>query len=266
MSLGPEMETLYDGPAMVKSSRFDLPAGVTWEGGIAGFMLSGPVNEAKVLRSDVMACKAYVTEIDTVLLPFQPRKIMRSRISSGAAVGADQCVVNANSIIQGKIISRSKAKNVGACCDACETNDNCNAWVYCAMEAGCRLPDGESLMPFGTCQLRRSANIVRGNMPNFEHFNSSTTFTVSGWIPGAKQLEQIVDIANLGNTASRNASSENRPSTSSQKEPSKRETSSDDVVLKTASSSNVSKNTEQEENAESESPIGPLVNLFTIAG
>lgn len=211
MSLGLEMETMYDGPAQIKSERFDLPSDVTWKGGLNGFELSGPFNSAKVLSSDDMACKAYVTVIDSVLLPFEPSDVSGATIASGASVGAPQCVVSPNSIIMGDEISTSTVKDVGACCDACSSSGGCNAWVYCAMESGCVLPDGSSVMPSGTCTLKRSPNVQEGRFPNYSYSDSKSTFPVSGWIPISKQLEQI-----SGGSASNNVDLGNNRSSQDQ--------------------------------------------------
>ena len=207
MSLGPEMETLYDGPARIKSEQFDLPSDVTWKGGLTGFTLSGPVNEAKVLRSDITGCKSFVTEIDAVLLPFDPSTLSGSAaLASGEAVGADQCAVTPNSIIIGDDISSTNVKTIGECCESCASVANCNAWVYCAMEDGCAMPDGDTRTPFGSCTFKRSKNVASNSQPNYEQFDASTTFVVSGWIPSSSQKQATGN--NTGSAASSNASTQ----------------------------------------------------------
>lgn len=69
MALGPEMETMNTNAAPLQSSKFPIPANTTWEGGLSGFTITGAKNSAKVLQSDINACKGYVTFIDSVLIP-----------------------------------------------------------------------------------------------------------------------------------------------------------------------------------------------------
>ena len=69
MSLGPEMQTWNQNAGPLKSSKFNLPQNTTWRGGLTGFDIIGANNKAKVVQSDIPACKGYVNIIDTVLLP-----------------------------------------------------------------------------------------------------------------------------------------------------------------------------------------------------
>lgn len=69
MSLGPQMETLNTGAPPLTTSKFTLPADVTWRGGLTGFQVIGASNSANVVQSDINACKGYVNMIDSVLLP-----------------------------------------------------------------------------------------------------------------------------------------------------------------------------------------------------
>jgi hypothetical protein len=187
MSLGPSMETLYDGPERVTSQKFNLPSDVTWQGGLTGFTLSGPANEATVTRSDATACKAYVTEIDAVLLPFDPEDVSSgSATASGAAVGADACVVMPNAVIVGSDVSTSTQSTIGDCCDACASADGCNAWTYCALDGGCLLGDGTTKLDGGTCILKQSPNIADDREPDYLYQDAMTTFAVSGFIPTAR--------------------------------------------------------------------------------
>ncbi|KAL4426862.1 hypothetical protein ABPG77_006648 [Micractinium sp. CCAP 211/92] len=102
LSLGPKLYTLSDGPQTLNSSRFALPADVTWRGGLTGFTISGPFNAATVVKSDVQACKAFVTLIDTVLLPFDPAG--PEPTDAAALLGVQGCAVLPNSLIAGQEI------------------------------------------------------------------------------------------------------------------------------------------------------------------
>ena len=99
--MGATLWTAADGPTPLKAARMALPSGASGYGGLTGLKLQGPVNSATVVGpSDLMSCKAYLTMVDTVLLPFdlgaQP-----AGASLGAALGAPQCTVQANAALNG---------------------------------------------------------------------------------------------------------------------------------------------------------------------
>lgn len=94
-----------------------LPPNATSDGGLTGLALHGPVNSAHVVGpSDVGACKAYVTMVDAVLLPFDPATLPAatqgaSPVALGAALGAPQCGLQANARINTTDVIRDGTAN-----------------------------------------------------------------------------------------------------------------------------------------------------------
>lgn len=99
MAVGAKLWTSYDGNATLQTIKTALPANTTAYGGLTGLQITGPVNKATVVGpSDIMACKAYLTMIDTVLLPFAPASVPADG-DVGAVLGAGQCVLQANAAL-----------------------------------------------------------------------------------------------------------------------------------------------------------------------
>lgn len=147
LSVGATVYTLFDGVANLKTAKKALPAGTTAQGGLTGIVISGPVNSATVVESDIRACKTFITIIDEVLLPFDPTGIDASNDSGalGAALGAGTCSVvpnaqiNATTLVQG---GSNPQASPAACCASCAANAECNTWSYCGLAGGCRFPEG----------------------------------------------------------------------------------------------------------------------------
>lgn len=115
MSVGAKLWTEWDGPAPITAAAAPLPAGTTAYGGLTGLRLQGPVNAATVVGpSDVMACKAYLTVIDTLLLPFDPASpaLAGAATDGGAALASalgtppDQCALQANARFNGTVLQQ----------------------------------------------------------------------------------------------------------------------------------------------------------------
>lgn len=115
MSVGAKLWTAWDGPAPITAAAAPLPPGATAYGGLTGLRLQGPVNGATVEGpSDVMACKAYLTVIDTVLLPFDPSSPgVAAAVAAAdggavlaAALGAPpgQCALQASARFNGTVL------------------------------------------------------------------------------------------------------------------------------------------------------------------
>lgn len=94
MATGAKLWTAYDGPAPLQSTRQPLPAGTTAAGKMTGVRLTAPGGSARVVGpSDVGACKAYLTVVDAVLLPWSPAELaalasVPPTAGSGAPLGA----------------------------------------------------------------------------------------------------------------------------------------------------------------------------------
>ncbi len=115
MSVGAKLWTEWDGAEPITAAAAPLPAGTTAYGGLTGLRLQGPVNAATVVGpSDVMACKAYLTVIDTVLLPFDPASpALAGAATNGAAALATalgtppgQCALQANARFNGTVLQQ----------------------------------------------------------------------------------------------------------------------------------------------------------------
>lgn len=189
LRLGPKIRTMYDGPAVLTAPKVEpYPAGVTWRGGLTGFTLTGPHNAATVVQSDVPSCKAYVTLIDTVLLPFDPAAVAPSNdfgAAAGAAVGAPGCALAPNSLIRGSEVKPGEANiqaSIGECCASCQATAGCNAWVYCSQAGGCPAADGSYTRPFGYCQLKSSPEVAAGNAPSYEDTSATSVTVASGYL------------------------------------------------------------------------------------
>lgn len=189
MVLGPKIRTMYDGPAVLTAQKVEpYPAGVTWQGGLTGFTLTGPHNAATVVKSDVPACKSYVTVIDTVLLPFDPAAVNPSNdfaTAAGVAVGATGCALAPNALIRGAEVKSGTSNiqpTIGECCASCQTTPGCNAWVYCSQAGGCAAADGSYTRPFGACELKSSPEVAAGNAPSFEDYSATTVAASSGYL------------------------------------------------------------------------------------
>ncbi|KAL4421363.1 hypothetical protein ABPG75_010654 [Micractinium tetrahymenae] len=193
MSVGAKLWTSWDGPAPITASAAPLPPGTTAYGGLTGLRLQGPVNSATVVGpSDIMACKAYLTVIDTVLLPFDPASpaLAAAATDSGsalaAAVGAapGQCVLQASAHFNGTVLqdgTGNRQHTVGDCCASCAKAAGCNAFQYCTLKGGCRLLDGTS-RPFGSCQLYHDDAVAAGQPPVWVDYNGTTPL-ISGYVP-----------------------------------------------------------------------------------
>ena len=195
MTLGPKMRTSYDGSAVLSTQKFAMPSNTTWRGGLQGFAISGPYNAANVIKSDVPACKGYVTMIDTVLLPFDPTTARPSNDFTATAqvLGADGCAVQQNSLIMGSEVKSGESNiqsTIGECCDTCKSTYGCNAWTYCALRGGCAAADGSVTRPFGYCQLKNSPEVAAGNPPNYQDFSAVKVSMASGYVMkgGAAQV------------------------------------------------------------------------------
>ncbi|PSC73937.1 Beta-Ig-H3 fasciclin [Micractinium conductrix] len=186
LSLGPKLYTLYDGPQTLSTSRFPLPPTATWRGGLTGFQIKGPFNAANVVKSDVPACKALVTVIDSVLLPWNPAGAPPA--DAAALVSAMGCAVNPNAIIAGQEIKAGDANRqatIGDCCASCAATSGCNAWRYCSQKGGCAVPETTGLTnyKYGYCQLLTSAEVAAGQPPAFINWDAVTVPLASGFIP-----------------------------------------------------------------------------------
>lgn len=186
MSLGPKMYTSYDGPAALSSSKFDLPSGTTWRGGLSGFTINGPYNSANVIKSDVPACKAYITVIDSVLLPFDPNTPPSNDASAAAAaVGMKGCSLQSNALIRGSDVKSGESniqQTIGDCCSSCQQTSGCNAWLYCPQRGGCHSPDGKSSYSFGYCALKNSPDVSAGQEPNYDDLSAVKVGLASGYV------------------------------------------------------------------------------------
>jgi len=64
-----------------------------------------------------MACKAYLTVVDTVLMPFDPATLPSPTAPLGEALGAGQCVVQANAMLNATTLvdGASNRQHSGGC-------------------------------------------------------------------------------------------------------------------------------------------------------
>ena len=162
MATGANLWTAYDGPAPLQSARQPaaLPAGAT------GLRLTAPGGSATVVGpSDVGACKAYLTVIDAVLLPWSPAQLaalaaapptagsgalLGAALSSGVAAAANatdgaalasQCTLQANTVFNGTAVApgasnRQRSGELGgraggrSVCEATAPASAC-PWVAC---------------------------------------------------------------------------------------------------------------------------------------
>ncbi|KAL4859409.1 hypothetical protein ACK3TF_000516 [Chlorella vulgaris] len=181
LSLGPKLYTAYDGPNTLSSSKFSLPAGTTYEGGVAGFAIQGPYNSA---NSDVPSCKGYITLVDAVLLPFDPAVPLPTDFTAaGAMLGAAGCAVQPNALIRGTQVlagESNRQATIGDCCDSCAATSSCNAWRYCSQKGGCPMPNGTPI-PYGFCALLSSPELAAGQAPTYEDFSAATVPLASGF-------------------------------------------------------------------------------------
>ncbi|KAI7839463.1 hypothetical protein COHA_006864 [Chlorella ohadii] len=216
MATGAKLWTAYDGPAPLQSTRQPLPAGTTAAGGMTGVRLTAPGGSARVVGpSDVGACKAYLTVVDAVLLPWSPAELaalasVPPTAGSGAPLGAAlssgggaatnatdgaatdgtsgaQCVLQANTVFNATTLApgaSNRQRSVGECCAACRRTSNCNSFQYCAQKGGCRFPDGSASLPFGWCQLVHSGEVASGQGPTWVGWNA-TTPVISGYTASA---------------------------------------------------------------------------------
>lgn len=187
-SLGPTLFTLYDGPETLSTSKFELPSGTTWRGGLTGFNVSGPVNSARVTQGDVMACKSYFNVIDTVLLPFDPETLPTDN-PVGAALEASTCNIQNNAVASGTVVKSGDSnvqETIGDCCESCSTTSGCNAFVYCSLKGGCELPESQSIQ-FGSCTLLNNEGVAKGGSPFYSQNSVLLAPQTSGWIPATVQ-------------------------------------------------------------------------------
>ena len=189
MSLGPKMMTYFDGgEAVLTPEKFTLPQDASWRGGLTGFSINGPYNSAKVVKSDVPTCKAYITVIDNVLLPFDP--VTASRLSNdvlapATILGAQGCGVQPNALITGSVVKSGESNvqgTIGECCASCRSTSGCNAWMFCPLRGGCAEADGSGSAPFGFCQLMNSPELSAGQMPNYADYSVSKVKLASGYV------------------------------------------------------------------------------------
>jgi hypothetical protein len=171
------MPTMYDGPAILSSPAFQLPADTTWRGGLFGFSINGPFNGGTVLKSDTTdACKVIVTLIDAVLLPFDPVLLeLDGTPPVSSVVGATGASVRANSLITGQEVvpgANNLQSSVGECATSCRANPRCNAFSFCALRGGCEAPG--NTLPFGYCQLKQSNEVAAGRAPNYSEVSAIT--------------------------------------------------------------------------------------------
>jgi uncharacterized surface protein with fasciclin (FAS1) repeats len=186
MSLGPKMRTSYDGAEVLTAEKFSMPSGTTWKGGLDGFAINGPHNSANVIKSDIPSCKAYITMVDTVLLPFDPASLPANDAFAAADIlGVAGCAVQQNALIQGSEVKSGSSNiqdTIGACCDSCKQTSGCNAWTYCALKGGCPAADGSSSSPFGYCQLKNSPEVAAGNGPIYSENSAVNVLMASGYV------------------------------------------------------------------------------------
>ncbi|GAB4817690.1 hypothetical protein N2152v2_004736 [Parachlorella kessleri] len=184
-SLGPKLYTAYDGPSTLSVKRFPLPASVTWQGGITGFSIDGPLNSASVVQSDILACKSVLTVIDSVLLPFDPNTLpTEDWLAPSAALGAPGCFVQPNGMITGATIKAGDSN---------------------IQKGGCRMPDGKAFK-FGFCELKTSAELAQGLPANYSDYSAITVPFISGYTgaplgtssSGAPLTEPTVTAADRG--------------------------------------------------------------------
>jgi len=179
LSLGPTLYTMSDGPAVLSSAKFDLPSDASWRGGLTGFDIKGPYNSASVVKSDVPACKSYITVVDSVLLPFDPAA------PPADAIGLKGCSVQANGLIRGSDVKSGDSNiqnTIGDCCDSCRSTSGCNAWVFCPLHGGCRAPDGTYSHSFGYCALKNSPEVSAGRDPYYDDLSAVKVSLVSGFV------------------------------------------------------------------------------------
>ena len=134
------------------------------------------------------ACKSVLMVVDSVLLPFDPAAAPAANANAvGAVVGSGGCSVQANGAIAGSELrggADNRQPSVGACCDSCRGTGQCNAWQYCALRGGCRMPDG-SERPYGYCALLRSPDVADGNLPQYTDLSTVTSEGGAGAAVGA---------------------------------------------------------------------------------
>lgn len=191
MSVGATLFTSADGPATLQVKKFPMPSNTTFNGGLTGFQIYGPYNNATVLTSDVASCKSYITVIDTVLMPFNPSNLTSTGNGGlvGAAVGAPACAIQGNTAINGTVLkdgASNRQKTVGDCCASCQKLSGCNAFRYCAMRGGCTTFDGTSY-PFGWCMLQSSPEVAAGQPPAPYDSMFDMPF-VSGYLPKSSNV------------------------------------------------------------------------------
>ncbi|GAB4817667.1 hypothetical protein N2152v2_004713 [Parachlorella kessleri] len=124
---------------------------VTAYGGLTGFQITGPINSATVLKSDIMSCKSYLNVIDTVLLPFDPAPLANGGGVASALGVPPQCSVQANGMINGSTT----------------------------------VLDGNANRQYGYCQLLHSPEVAEGQPPSYGDFGPVTVPLVAGYISSA---------------------------------------------------------------------------------
>lgn len=187
MAVGATLYSLYDGTASLQTSKMALPNDVTAYGGLTGITISSPVNSATLVSSDVRACKTFVDVIDAVLLPVDLATVTNAAAPVAAVIGAGECAVEPNTVVNGTTLVEGGSNivaSVGACCDACGGNDQCNIWSFCSKPNGCRFPDGET-WPFGACELMHSDSVAAGQSVAYGDSGIDVVPIISGYKPDA---------------------------------------------------------------------------------
>eukprot|EP01025_Chloroclados_australasicus_P005260 TRINITY_DN1152_c0_g1_i2.p1 TRINITY_DN1152_c0_g1~~TRINITY_DN1152_c0_g1_i2.p1 ORF type:complete len:514 (-),score=40.66 TRINITY_DN1152_c0_g1_i2:1547-3088(-) len=74
-----------------------------------------------------------------------------------------------------------RANSIEECCQKCHEQSQCNVFVYCPREAGCR--NGGETLQYSRCDLKYQDRVANGNVPEYWSTGSSVDFS-SGHILG----------------------------------------------------------------------------------
>ncbi|KAL6766775.1 hypothetical protein ACKKBG_A37315 [Auxenochlorella protothecoides x Auxenochlorella symbiontica] len=206
MAVGGTIFSLYDGTASIKSAKTALPAGLTAQGGVTGIKLTGPVNSATVVQSDLRACKTVVTTLDSLLWPFDPAtRLSATADALSTLLGASGYALAPNAQINGTQVAAGDGNtqaSVQACAASCAKASACNAWSYCPQMGGCRFPDGTTVN-YGSCELLHSAEVAAGEGPAYGNSGFDEVPVISGWAsqgvtPAAEKAPATNPVATAG--------------------------------------------------------------------